>query len=52
MALSETPTVRKAPACEAPLPSHVTLHVRQQTEIHKLCELINTLAATLHTGVV
>lgn len=52
MALSEDPTVMKALACETqthPPPSLVTLHVRQQTKIHKVCELINMLAATLHT---
>ena len=48
MALSEAPTVSMSPACEAPAPSHFTLHMRQQTKIHKLCELINVLAATLH----
>lgn len=49
MALSEDPTVMKALACETRTPqSHFTLHVRQQTKIHKVCELISTLAATLH----
>lgn len=58
MALSEDPTIRKALACETcpyplppiPDPHHLISPCMwdSKTKIHKLCELINMLAATLH----